>query len=91
MFAFNFLLLCGESPTFVYKFSLVNFETRICVLYILCGAIYIIETTELYLVLRVLLSDLFELYKHPIHILLEMISGMKYTTKVKSGISIPYR
>ena len=40
---------------------------------------------------RVLLREVFELYKFPVHILLGMISGMKYTTKVKSGISISNR
>ena len=40
-FTFNFYQLCGELPIFVYKFSLVNFETRICALYLLCGVFYI--------------------------------------------------
>ena len=38
---------------------------------------------------RVLLREVFELYKYPVHMLLGMLSGMKYTTKVKSEISIP--
>ena len=42
---FNFLQFCGELPIFMYKFSLVNFKTRICALYILCGAFYITVTT----------------------------------------------
>ena len=36
IFTFNFLHLCGELPIFVYKFSLVNFKTRIDVYETLC-------------------------------------------------------
>ena len=59
---------------------------------LLCGAFYITVTQHNFIKhSRVLLREVFELYKYPVHMLLGMISGMKYTTKVKSGISIPNR